>query len=198
MTYYPKSQIKTNLFTPGKQSQTVSSKEEYIGYFWSTSKGEYFSGRNPQDPVSQPLQLIPVIPAVKSSLLTYTEGNKTYKNLANVNDSVALKLPYYQRPNPTPEDYQKGRLERYFAKKINENLYIETTKEVYDKINKKDKEYAYQYYIVFTLNWLLNGTPTDVKFNNERLVALVERNYNIEGLREYLGYNYLEFYKPTS
>jgi hypothetical protein len=197
MTYYPKSQIKINQFTKGNQFQLVSTQEEYVGYFWSTSRGEYFSGRNPQDLISQPLQLIPVIPDAKSSLLTYTEGNKTYKNLKGVNESIALKLPYYQKPTPTSLDYQKGNLERYFAKKINENLYIETDKEVYDKMVKKDKEYAYQYYIIFTLNWLITGNTKDVRFNNERLVSLIEKNYNIEGLREYLGFNYLEFYRPS-
>ena len=117
------SQIKENQFTPGGQLQIASSQEEYIGYFWVTSKNEYFTGRNPQDTPSVPLQLIPVIPKPKVSLLTYSEGNKEYKNLKNANVTKALRLPHYQKPYPTNEDYQKGRIQRYFAKKINENLY---------------------------------------------------------------------------
>jgi len=49
MPYYPKSQIQTDLYTKGKQLRVVSSRAEYIGYYWKTSKGEYFSGRNPSD-----------------------------------------------------------------------------------------------------------------------------------------------------
>lgn len=197
MPYYPKSQIKENLFTPGKQLQIASSQEEYVGYYWENSQGERFSGRNPQDIPTQRLQLIPVIPESKVSLLTYAEGNENYKNLKKEDVTKTLLLPYYQKPYPTNEDYQKGRIQRYFAKKINENLYIETNKEVYDKLSQKNPGYDYSLYLIFDLTWLITGDRAQVELSNQSIVSLIERKNQIEGLKEYLNFNFLEFYNQN-
>jgi len=198
MPYYPKSQIKENLFTPGGQFQIISSQKEYIGYYWVTSQNKYYTGRNPQDVPSVPLQLIPVVPDPKVSLLTYAEGNKTYKDLKKDNITKTLHLPYYQKPFPTAEDYQKGRIQRFFAKKINENLYIEINKTVYDKLYKKDAGYAHSLYLIFNLTWLISGNKSKVKSTNQEITSLIEREYKIEGLKNYLNFNYLEFYNQDS
>ena len=47
MPYYPKSQVKTDLYTKGGQFQIKSTKKEYTGYYWKNSKGEIFTKRNP-------------------------------------------------------------------------------------------------------------------------------------------------------
>lgn len=195
MTYYPKSQIKTNLFTEGSQLETISTGEEYTGYYWQTSKDEYFTGRNPSDGVSIPLQIIATPPPTKVSLLTYTNNNITYNKLKGVNISETLNLPYYQKPTPTEENYQIGNLVRHFCKKINENLYIETTKDIYNKIIKKDKGYAYTLYQPFTLVWKISGNRKGVEQINQRIVQTTEFQQKIVGLKEYLNFNYIEFYK---
>ncbi len=195
MAYYPKSQIKTNLFTEGSQLETISTGEEYTGYYWQTSKDEYFTGRNPSDGVSIPLQIIATPPPIKVSLLTYTNNNITYNKLKDVNISETLNLPYYQKPIPIEEDYQIGNLVRYFCKKINENLYIETTKDIYNKIIKKDKGYAYTLYQPFTLVWKISGNRKEVEQINQRIVQTTEFQQKIVGLKEYLNFNYIEFYK---
>lgn len=195
MAYYPKSQIKTNLFTEGGQLENKSTGEEYVGYYWQTSKNEYFTGRNPSDGVSIPLQIIASPPPLKVSLLTYTDTNKTYNKLKGVNVSETLKLPYYQKSLPTAEDYQIGSFKRYFCKKVNENLYIETTKDIYDKILGKDKGYAFTLYQPFTLIWKISGNRKIVEQSNQRIIELTEFQQKIVGLGEYLKYNYVEFYK---
>ena len=195
MAYYPKSQIKTNLFTEGSQLETISTGEEYTGYYWQTSKDEYFTGRNPSDGVSIPLQIIATPPPTKVSLLTYTNNNITYNKLKGINLSETLNLPYYQKPVPTEEDYQIGNLVRYFCKKINENLYIETTKNIYDKLIKKDKGYAYTLYQPFTLVWKISGNRKEVEQINQRVVQTTEFQQKIVGLKEYLNFNYIEFYR---
>ena len=50
MTYYPLSQIKTNLFTEGEQEFTIKSTGNfYSGKYWSTSDGKFFyRGRTPR------------------------------------------------------------------------------------------------------------------------------------------------------
>jgi len=195
MTYYPKSQIKTNLFTEGGQLENQSTGEEYVGYYWKTSKNEYFTGRNPYDGVAIPLQIIATTPPIKVSLLTYTDTNKTYNKLKGVNISETLKLPYYQKTSPTEEDYQIGSFRRFFCKKINENLYIETIKDVYDKIANKDKGHAFTLYQPFTLIWHISGNRKTVEQTNQRIVELTESQQKITGLGEYLNYNYIEYYK---
>ena len=142
--------------------------------------------------------MIPVIPEPKVSLLTYAEGNDVYKNLKGKNVTKTLLLPYYQKPFPTNEDYQKGRIQRYFAKKLNENLYIEINKKVYDKLEKKDAGYNYSLYLIFDLIWLISGKQSQVKQANQEILSLIERRYQIEGLKEYLNFNYLEFYNQNS
>jgi len=194
MPYYPKSQTKENLFTAGKQFQIISSQEEYIGYYWVTSKNKFFTGKNPQDTPSIPLQLIPILPKPKISLLTYAQGNEIYKNLKNKDVTKTLHLPYYQKPSPLKEDYQKGKIQRYFAKKINENLYIEINKKIYDKLFKKDSGYDYTLYLIFNLTWLISGNELQVKSTNQKIISLTERKNKIEGLNQYLNFNYLEFY----
>lgn len=195
MAYYPKSQIKTNLFTEGGQLEVTSTGENYTGYYWQTSKDEYFTGRSPSDGVSIPLQIIAIPPPIKVSLLTYTDSNTTYNKLKGVNVSETLKLPYYQKPIPTEEDYQIGSFKRYFCKKINVNFYIETTKNIYDKLIKKDKGYAYTLYQPFTLIWKISGNRREVEQLNQRVIKIIEFQQNIIGLEEYLNYNYIEFYR---
>jgi hypothetical protein len=196
MAYYPKSQIKTNLFTPGKQLQIVESQEEYIGHYWKTSKGEYFSGKSPSDSPSISLELIPVPPTPSpSTVIIDNNSSKVYNKLKNVSLNTELKLPFYQKNFPTSEDYEIGNVRRYFAKKENENIYIEINKEVYNKLSKKDPEYAFNLYITLSFLWKIKGSPEEVKFTNEKIVNLVEKNNKIEGLGKYLKFNFLEFYK---
>ena len=47
--YFPKSQIKSNLYTNGEEYILSTSKESYTGYYYTTSNGSSYTGRNPQD-----------------------------------------------------------------------------------------------------------------------------------------------------
>jgi histidinol-phosphate aminotransferase len=47
--YYPKSQIKTNLITNGKELVYLSDNQPYSGSYWKTSDGKYYTGKNPND-----------------------------------------------------------------------------------------------------------------------------------------------------
>ena len=136
MPYYPKSQIQTDLFTKGKQLRIISSRDEYIGYYWKTSKGEYFSGRNPYDGSPIDLEPIPKLPQSTFNTIVYTEGNELYNYLKEVDVTQALLLPTYTKPSPTQKDYQIGNFIRYFAKKNNENIYIEISQSKFEDLRK--------------------------------------------------------------
>ena len=47
--YFPKSQITPNLHTNGNEYTIKSTGENYIGYYWKSSSGKFFTGRTPQD-----------------------------------------------------------------------------------------------------------------------------------------------------
>lgn len=60
--YYPKSQIVPNLYTEGGEYLIVNTGLAYTGYYFKTSNGKYFTGRNISD---KPNQLL--IPITKNS-----------------------------------------------------------------------------------------------------------------------------------
>lgn len=193
--YYPKSQIKTDLYTKGGELQLVVSKKEYIGYYWKTSKNEYFTGNNPDSEGSIELELISTAPTQTQNLLIIEPYNTVYNNLKNVNVNEVLLLPSYQKPSPSSEDYNVGYFNRYFAKKNSQNSYIEISKDIYSKFKQKDNNYAYNNYLVFTFNWKLTGNKEKVANINKKVTSTIEKGYRIEGLHSYLNFNYLEFYK---
>jgi hypothetical protein len=47
--YFPQSQIKTNLYTNGDEFVVKSTDQNYVGSYWKTSSGQFFSKKNPQD-----------------------------------------------------------------------------------------------------------------------------------------------------
>lgn len=193
MPYYPKSQIKTDLFTKGGEFRVKTTKKEYIGYYWKTSKGEFFSGKNPSFPSPLTLEKIPLFSPLQTSTLAISKGNTSYNNLKKVDTSTPLLLPYYVKPSPTKKDYELGSFTRFFAKKFNENLYIETSQNIYNKLKNKNSSYAYKLYLTFTLNWRLTGSIIEVTNTNKNLILLTEQTLNIAGLSVYLKYNYTEF-----
>jgi len=193
--YYPKSQVKINLFTKGSQLREISSQKEYIGYYWKTSKGEYFSGRNPSDGTPISLELIPEVGKNSFSTITLSEDNNLYNNLKGINISQTLIVPSYQKPIPTQQDYEIGNFIRYFVKKVNENIYTEISKNTFDKLRNNDPNYASFLYKIFNLTWTIKGDKDLVSQTNEKIVSTTERNLRIVGLKSYLNNNYLEFYK---
>jgi len=195
MTYYPKSQVKTDLYTQGGQLQLKSTKKEYKGYYWKNSRGDFFSKKNPNAGGSEILEIIPKIPLPSPSKVTYVKGNDVYNKLKKVDITQSSILPFYQKPSPTDKDYELGNFTRYFAKKTNENIYIEISKDLYNKFKSKNNKYTYKSYLVFPLTWTLIGNSTQVAQTNQNILTLTEQNYKIIGLKAYLKFNYLEFYK---
>ena len=47
--YFPLSQIKQNQYTNGGEYILTSTSEDYVGYYFSTSTGKYYSGKNTYD-----------------------------------------------------------------------------------------------------------------------------------------------------
>ena len=200
--YYPKSQIKTNLYTNGGEYILSSTKEDYKGYFYKVSNGVRYTGKTPSD--SNSIRLLP-----KSTLpgpgFTYGDGEaKTYL----INPPIA-SLPSYspnfQQPpirflptsnltTPTQPDYKLGEFQRYFTKKNNELKYIEIDKETYTLLKNQSPEIAWDLFTPLTLTWTLTGEQEKVFLVNKKIVALAEKQNKWYGFSQWFKDNFLKYY----
>ena len=98
--YYPKSQIKPNLYTNGGEYTLIDTGEIYKGYYFKTSTGQAFSGRNYSDPPN--IELVPlndnslsISPKVLIPESTRVYSNTEYLSLQSSPIASKTFLPYY-------------------------------------------------------------------------------------------------------
>jgi hypothetical protein len=199
--YYPQSQIITNLYTNGNELVYVSSQAQYIGYYYKTSNGKYFTGKTPQDgpnvelttiSINTDLNNLPILYSVQVN--TFDNTIEDYNNIKN-NSQVILKVPSYYQPQPTQQDYQIGEFRRYFTKKTNELLYTEVSKDTYDNILNKNSQWLWQDYLAFNIPWSISGDKLTVAKTNKNIVDLTIKNLILPKFNDYLRNDYLKFYK---
>jgi hypothetical protein len=198
MAYFPKSQIKPNLYTNGGEYILSTTKENYKGPYYETSTGQKFTGKTPQDGPNIPLLLYLNIP---SELVQNTEGNvieifniltpdadnpllidPLNKKILNglSNRFIPLSNPTY----PTDQDIQLGVYTRYFCKKNNELKYMEIDKTTFEKLNTKSKDIAWDLYTPVSTLWYLRGN-VDSYGANKGLVSLIEKNQKWYGFTQW-------------
>ena len=112
-------------------------------------------------------------------------------------DDDPRELPSQEYPQPTEDDYKLGVFTRYFVKKINELKYIELSKEIYDKMKKKNPDYVWELYLCFKLQWTITGPKSQVPIANRNQVLIAEQRIKSLGLGEFLRHDYLKFYDST-
>jgi hypothetical protein len=197
--YYPKSQIKTNLYTNGGQLVYLSNNQLYTGYYWTTSDGKYFTGKTPQDgPIEELTSLTSTTVSQPSIIEINRVKNDTTVFKYNQLKSTVLtnyNLPTSYQPQPTQQDYQLGEFRRYFAKKTNEIIYIEVDKDTYENILNKNPQWSYQYYIVFNMPWVISGDKLTVAKTNKNIVDLTIQRFDLPKFNMYLKNDYTKFYK---
>lgn len=189
--YYPESQLITNLYSNGGL-QYKDSSSPYIGYYYATVDNTFFTGRYPGDGPN--IELTNLIlnnigtDDSEASEIDYRfrgNDNYTYSQLKNITaTTLQPQPPISSYPKPTQQNYETGEFTRYFAKKVNENIYIET-----------QNLFQSSLYIGFSIPWLIIGDINNVAQVNQRIVALKEAELKIIGLGLYLKNNYLQFYK---
>jgi hypothetical protein len=183
MSYVPLSRIKTNLYTSGGEFVFTQNNQEYVGYYHQLFNGQYFSGTTPSQ---KNVYALTKIVAETTTVQTTPEENTT--SISN------KKLPAYYYPKPTQADYATQQFQRYFAKKINENIIIEITKETYNNLQAKSPTYYWQNYTTFQMPWQIAGNKQEVETTNKNITTLTEATNRIKGLKSYLKQNYLQFY----
>jgi hypothetical protein len=193
MAYYPKSQVKTSLYTPGNEYALSTTGENYIGYYYETSTGQAFSGKNPQQGLNIPLVIFTPSPSNSPQF----DGPST--QITSLNSTISPSLPtrFLPPPNPTlptDQDKQKGQFTRYFCKKTNELVYIEISKTTFTQLSTKSPDIAWDLYDPISLLWQIEGNKEQVYKSNKISVQLIEQRNKWYGFSQYFKDKYLKYY----
>jgi hypothetical protein len=200
--YYPLSQITTNLNTNGREFAYANTKQEYTGDYYKTSKGEYFTGKTPQDGPNE--LLTPIVNDNNKFNPVDLSAPKSFTNTDNIEVSIYVSRfpqppasypPTYSATLPTQQDYQNTEFRRYFCKKTNEIIYLEISKETYDKLITQDPQILFQLYIPFNLPWKLIGEREQVYTINRNITELTSVRQKLPMLAEYLKMDFTKYYK---
>ncbi len=198
MAYLPLSQIKSNLYTKGGEFLSSSTLTEYKGYYYITSKGECFTGKNPQNPPNDlliknleefPELSDPNTPTTKPSFWTISEP-KYQKVLLSPPSSPTS---YY--PKVTKKEYKLGEFERYFLSKNNEIKFKEVNLFTYNQYLTKDPSVSFQLFSPIKLSWELIGNREKTYTINYNTVKRISLNLKLRGFVEYFQGRFTQFYK---
>lgn len=195
MPYYPKSQIKTNLFS-NNEYVTINDNKLYTGFYWKNSSGKFFTGKTPQDTPN--IELIPIPNNfIQTDDIESSPSIDTIQYNEAVGNSFQFQgnIPIYNPNLPTEQDYQIGEFRRYFCKKTNELIYIEINKNTFDLLINKDSSILWTLYSPFNLPWSLTGEKQQVATTNRDIILLTQQRLKLIGFENYLKKDYLKYYK---
>jgi hypothetical protein len=202
--YYPPNQIKPNLFANSDEFVFASDTLPFSGSYHQLSNGRYYTGALHSNDSQE------IVPVTGLTQATAIPTNKTNATLVIVDDTSLENNTYTRLTNqsqlvkeaptnlqnlPTQQDYQIGEFTRYFAKTINQDVYIEFNKETYDRLISKDPSIYYEQYVAFKLPWRLIGNKEQVFRVNRNITVLVSQQLNLPKFGMYLKNDYLKYYK---
>ena len=195
--YYPKSQIKSNLYTNGGEYINSTTNINYIGHYYEISNGKSYTGKTPED---GPNILL---------ILSTTTTNPYNENLNPPIGEITLIEDYEYQPNleiisrllptpsltlPTTQEQQLGAFTRYFSKKNNELKYMEINKETYTQLKAKDPKIAWDLYSAQLISWQIKGTKETVYKANKSSTTLIEQNQKWHGFPQYFKDQFSKYY----
>ena len=190
--YFPKSQINPNQYTNGGEFSISSTGEIYKGPYFSTSMGEFYTGKTPNSP--NPLKLSPLGEESGNSLQTHSHSDSynvyirqdLYYNARNIKGrNISPRDPLSTIPSNPKENFT-----RYFASKTNEITFIEISKNEYDKLKNKNSEVNWTLYEPIKIEWMVEGTREEVYLKNKSSVLQV----GILGFEQYFREKYDKFW----
>jgi hypothetical protein len=198
--YFPKSQITPNLYTNGNEFVIETSKVPYVGYYFKTSNGKYYTGKNTSDRPNEELVFLtpqnqdyPLNPELSVIIVDPIYDYIKQPNNPNNLNSIQF-IPYYSPMLPTSTDYQVGEFRRYFCKKTNELIYIEINQSQYKQLVSKDPQILWALYQPFFIDWQLVGDKQKVAQINRNSVDLLVLKQKFFGLNQYLKFDYTKYF----
>lgn len=178
MPYYPKSRIIENKkANPGEF--TLSNGKEYTGPYYTTFDGKSFTGANPYTPNSN--SLIPIPPKI-ADLEFVNAPFEEYNQLKPSNLPATLIDPTPYTPKPTPEDYKRGKITRYFARQRNGTQFklMEIDQTTYNNLNDRRGGLNYSLWKVISIFWQISGPLRDQRVGNIRTRAgIIDTNQRV-------------------
>ena len=199
--YFPKSQIKPNLYTNGGEYILSTTQQDYTGYYYETSSGQRYTGKTPQDGVNIPL----LSPNTKSNPsptnpledfpieLVDEESNLNYLNIQPFPYNIRF-IPQSTPTTPTQQDQNLGIFQRYFCKKNNELKYLEIDKPTHDKLKSKQQDIAWDLYTPISTLWYIKGNKEQTYKANKGLVTLIEQKQKWYGFTQWFQDKFLKYY----
>lgn len=191
--YYPKSQIKTNLYTNGGEYILSSTQQEYKGYYYETSNGSAYTGKTPEDKPNVLLTKLD-LPLSTPTPLIESKTISVISNFEYSTNTPDRNIPLPNPPLPTDKDKSLGVFSRYFCKKTNELIYIEINKQTHDQLKNKDPKIAWDLYTPQTISWQIKGNKEQTYIVNKNIVALLEQRQQWYGFSKYLKEDFLKYY----
>jgi hypothetical protein len=189
--YYPKSQIKPNLYTNGGEYILSTTKENYVGYYYLVSTGQRYTGRNPNQSPNILLQTV-----IASS------DNSPFTNPLNISplstspspSLPARAIPVFNPNPPTQQEQQNGQYTRYFCKRNNELKYIEINLNTFTLLSTHSPQIAWYLYTPASVLWQIQGNKNAVYTSNQASVYSIEKNLQWYGFSQYFKGDFLKYY----
>jgi hypothetical protein len=210
--YFPKSQIKPNLYTNGGEYILSTTKEGYSGYYYEISNGQKFTGKNPTD---KPNTLLTKTYNIDPLSIPTSPNTTTYIQIANdqpkyfpepynnfdteeyfnrfqlSKDSIYRSIPNFNQTLPTPQEVETGQYTRYFCKKNNELIYLEIDKNTFTQLQNKESKIAWDLYTPTSIVW--NTRKAGLEPNippNYTSVLKIEKDLKWYGFSQYFKDNF--------
>jgi hypothetical protein len=203
--YYPKSQIKTGLYTNGDKFVNSITNQPYQGYYYEISSGQSYTGKTPQDGPNillsfqeENLTFDPTNvldnPDFDNNIYYYGVTSTNYDSITNTDTNKVRSIPKFNATLPTDQDKQNGQFNRYFCKKNNELKYLEIDQDTYQKLQNKDPKIAWDLYTPAIVLWVIQGDQTQVFNSNKATVQALEQNLPWYGFTQYFQDKFLKYY----
>ena len=195
MAFYPKSQIKQNLYTNGDEYILSTTKEEYKGYYYEISNGKIYSGKSPNDAPNILLEPVVSLSAIPINTNIPTITTDTFNVYSVLNKPLPERtIPQYQQTIPTQKDQQLGAFSRYFCKKTNEIKYIEINQSTFNQLQSKSPQIAWDLYTPISTLWYIKGDREKVYTTNKNLIKLIEDSQKWSGFTQYFKEDFSKYF----
>ena len=206
--YYPKSQIKTNLFTNGDEYVYYNTNNEYSGSYFITGNGKVFTGKNPNNKPNYPLSAISEnlngfqqLSSEQEDLpISYNVINDSYywaKGISPTTNNPVPSPPIQIFPNPSIKEYEIGEIQRFFVKKINEVKYVEINNQQFNSFASSQSNVQSSLYSTFQLPWVITGNRSRAYNVNMKTVNRIITNFKLQGFKSYFKGRYDQLFKYT-
>ena len=174
--YYTKAQVREGLVTEGGEWM-FTDNTEYIGQYHTYTTGEVFSEATFVDGKSR--ILIPYVDVQninqQNEIGIDTAKNFEYDNIKTLDVKKSI-TPNQNQIQPTDKDIKRGWMERYFAKKVNDDIILELTKEDFDNVGTENGLDSILWE-KFTLRWRITGPIDEILQTNQQTIQIKSQNY---------------------